>query len=217
MKILLGGLAGAALIVAEALPLQAADTVRYMARPGSKVTISGTSTIHDWDVVGRIIGGSFEVEPAFQTDKSLKSVKSLLTKETNPKAQVVIPIRSLKSGNQKMDEIMQEAMRAKKNPMIRFKLKWMVLKGEVPAAGTPVKFEVNGDLSVSGVTKNVTLPVVMERLPDGKIKFKGQTKLKMTDFGITPPSPKIPGMSLIKTGDEVTIKYEWLLAPRRKA
>jgi len=35
----------------------------------------------------------------------------------------------------------------------------------------------------------------------------------MTDFGIKPPSPDIPGLSsLIKTGDDVKITFEWTTA-----
>jgi hypothetical protein len=32
--------------------------------------------------------------------------------------------------------------------------------------------------------------------------------LKMTDFGIQPPSPAV-ALGLIKTADEVTINFEW--------
>lgn len=200
---------------ALATSLQAAeDTVRYVARPGSSVSIDGTSSIHDWTVEGKIIGGSFEVEKAFQTDLSLKSVKSLMSKETNPKAVISIPIRSLKSGKDLMDRIMQEAMKAEDNPMIKFELKEMVVKGDVPASGTPVKFDTKGDLSLSGETKTVDMEVTMERKEDNQVVFKGEKGLKMTDFGITPPSPNIPGGSLIKTGDEVTIKFEWVTKSR---
>lgn len=202
--------------VAVSTALQAADNlVRYMARPGGSVVVEGTSTIHDWSVEGKIIGGYFMVEPAFQTDLSLKSVKSLTTKEKNPKAVISIPIRSLKSGKDTMDRIMQEAMKADKHPMIRFTLKEMVVKGDVPASGSPVTFATKGDLSVSGVTKEIEMDVTMERKPEKTLVFQGQKQLKMTDFGITPPSPKIPGLgSIIKTGDEVTVKFTWIVKAR---
>ena len=41
-------------------------------------------------------------------------------------------------------------------------------------------------------------------LPDNKLKVTGNTKLKMTDFKVEPPSPKI-ALGLIKTGDEVKL------------
>jgi polyisoprenoid-binding protein YceI len=196
-------------------------TVRYAAKPGCLVIIDGTSSIHDWTVKGQIIGGSFELEPEFLTDKSLKSVKSFTAKDTAPKAEVKIPVKSLKSqtlvGASKMDEIMQEAMRMKDNPDIKYVLKEMKIKGEVPAAGSPVKFDAKGELAISGVTNTIDMEVTLQRLADDKVKFSATKVLKMTDYKITPPSPKIPGMSFIKTGDDVTIKFEWLLAPVKPA
>jgi polyisoprenoid-binding protein YceI len=192
---------------------QAADNwIRLASRPGCKVTMDGTSSIHDWTVEGAIIRGSFEVEPEFMTDKTLKSVKSLTTKEVNPKAELAIPIRSLKSGKQKMDEIMIEAMKGAEHKDIVYKLKEMVLKGDVAASGA-AKFDTKGDLTVAGVTKPCEMEIALERVDATKVKFTGEKKLKMTDFGIAPPSPEIPGMAAIKTGDDITIKFEWLLAP----
>ena len=44
-----------------------------------------------------------------------------------------------------------------------------------------------------------------------KLKTTGSTTVKMTDFGIQPPTPKFAG-GLIKTGDDVKITFEWLTA-----
>jgi polyisoprenoid-binding protein YceI len=109
-----------------------------------------------------------------------------------------------------MDEIMQEAMNMKEHKDIVFKLKEMVLKGEPDAAGN-AKFDVAGELTVAGKTKPSNLEVALQRLEGERFKFSGETKLKMTDFGITPPSPNIPGMQRITTGDELTIKFEWVV------
>jgi hypothetical protein len=38
---------------------------------------------------------------------------------------------------------------------------------------------------------------------------KGVLATKMTDFGIQPPAPNIPG-NPIKTADEVKVTFEWL-------
>jgi polyisoprenoid-binding protein YceI len=199
---------GTAAALALTASVQAADTgLRLASKPGGKVLMDGTSSIHDWTVESAIIKGYFEVEPEFLTDKSLKSVKSLMTKEANPKAEISIPVRSLKSGKQKMDEIMQEAMKATEHKDIVYKLKEMVVKGEVAASGA-AKFDTLGDLTVAGATKPCAMEVALD---DTKVKFTGTAKLKMTDFGITPPSPKIPGMDVIKTGDDIVIKFEWLL------
>ena len=207
-----------------AVLLQAADTMlMFGARPGSKVTIDGTSTIHDWTVEGAIIGGTFEIDPAFQTDKTLKSVACLNTKGKAPIAAITIPVRSLKSkvavASQRMDEVMYEAMRMKENPKIAYRLNEMVIKGTVPDSGTPVKFDTKGELTISGVTNKLEMEVTMERLtsPDGEmLKFSGSKVVKMTDFKIQPPAPKL-AMGAIKTGDEVTVKFEWVTGQKKDA
>jgi hypothetical protein len=47
-----------------------------------------------------------------------------------------------------------------------------------------------------------------------KLKVSGKTKLKMSQFGITPPAPKI-ALGLIKTGDEVSVEFNWFVAPKK--
>jgi hypothetical protein len=55
------------------------------------------------------------------------------------------------------------------------------------------------------------MQVAIDRVDKDKLKATGSTNVKMTDFGIQPPSPKMTG-GLIKTGDDVKITFEWLLA-----
>jgi len=192
-----------------------AETLRYVAKPGgAKVTIEGTSTVHDWITEGKIIGGSFEVEPSFRTDLTLKSVQSLHGKAPPPNVEVFIPVTSLKStvlaGREKMDEVMREAMRATENPRITYKLTSMTLKDPVPESGSPAKFNTKGQLQVAGVTNTIEMEVTMERLEGDRLKFSGTKALKMTDFKIAPPAPRL-AMGFIKTGDEVTIRFEWIV------
>ena len=153
------------LALALAAPgLRAAETVRYEAQPtGSEMRIDGTATGKTWACIGKLIAGSFEVEAAWQKDPSLKSVTCLGPGKAPPKCEVSIPIRSLKSqaavGATIMDNRMQKDMRAAQFPKIEYKLTEMVLKGEVPASGSPVTFDTKGTLAISGVTNEVACKV----------------------------------------------------------
>lgn len=188
--------------------LRAADTVKYLAQPGSEVKFDGTSNIHDWTVKGQIISGSIEVSPEF--DKDLKTVSPA------PKVDVTIPVRSLKSGNKKMDEVMQEHMNMKANPSIKYQLTGMTLKSEPKTPNGPAEFVSTGDLTVNGTKKSIEMPVTFERVDAGKLKIKGTIPLKMTDFGIKPPAPAL-AMGMIKTGDEIKVAIEWVLAKAAEA
>ena len=210
------------LILALALAFQglrAADTLVYEAQPvGSEMKIEGTATGKTWATIGRLIAGSFEVESAWQKDPSLKSVTCLGAGKTPPKCEVTIPIRSLKSqaavAAGTMDRRMQQEMKADKFPKIEYKLAEMVIKGEVPASGSPVTFDTKGKLAISGVTNEVSFPITMEREGADTLRFKGTYKTKMTAFGITPPEFALLGIGL-KTGDDVTLTWTWTTALKK--
>jgi polyisoprenoid-binding protein YceI len=185
----------------------AAGVVRYDAQPtGSKAKIEGTSTIHDWSMESSVIGGFMEVDANFPA--------SALTdpNAARPKVEVFLPVRAFKSYAKRMDEVMQEHMEEPKFKRIEYKLIELKPKS-APGTTGPLQFEAVGLLTVHGVTRTNTMPVTIEKL-DGKIKVTGKTPLKMTDFGVKPPAPTILGMSPIKTGDDITVSFEWLTARR---
>jgi polyisoprenoid-binding protein YceI len=200
----------AAAIALSALAVRAQDFVRYNAKPGSKVSIAGTSTIHDWTMDGQIIGGFMELPAGVEFDQSKSTVTGVTGDKLNARVQASIPVRSLKSSHAGMDEVMQQAMNEKAHPKIQYRLTEMKLKAS-HAAGTPFEFDTKGELVINGVTNVIALPVSIESADKTKLKVIGKIPLKMTDYKIKPPAPDI-GLGLIKTGDDITISIEWLVA-----
>jgi polyisoprenoid-binding protein YceI len=183
---------------------QAQNLIRYEAQPsGSKVKLQGSSTIHDWSADCAVIGGFMEVSPAFDAD--------LKTPTPPPKVQITIPVRQLKTSEGKsMDKVMYEHLNLPEHPTIKYQLISLTPK-------EASQFDAQGALTISGVTRTNTMPVSFERVDKTKIKVKGNTSLKMTDFGVKPPAPSILGMSLIKTDDNVKLSFEWTVAQPEKA
>jgi len=187
--------------------LSAQDTVRYSSKPGSKIKIEGTSTIHDWTVETTLLGGFMELGPDFPIDPS----KNPAPGKVNAKVETLIFVSSIKSGKKNMDDVMYETMKQKDFPKITYKLQGLTLK-ETPKPGQPMLFDSVGILNVAGLVTTNALQVTMEPQDNGeKILVKGNTTLKMTDFGMKPPAPTI-GLGLIKTGDEVKVSFEWFTA-----
>ena len=178
-----------------------AQTVKYQASPGSKLTMAGTSTIHDWTIESALIGGSLEWDAAFDAAPNPGKV-------SGAKVETTVLVRSLNSGKSAMDAVMQDAMKAEANPKISYKLNELTLKEAPKSATDAMQFESKGDITVSGVTKPLAMPVTITREGD-KLKIHGVTPLKMTDHGIKPPAPAV-GLGLIKTGDEVKITFDWV-------
>lgn len=208
-----------ALLVTAVLPLQAADTLRYNAKPGSKMRIEGTSNIHDWQVEGKLIAGYMEVPATFPTEPG----KAVQPGKMDVKAESFVTVRSLasiekdgKPYNTKMDDIMYEKLLAGQHPKISYKLKELTLKEAPKAKDAPYMFDSKGDLTVAGVTKEIAMPVQVIPTADKKMRVTGTVDLKMSDFKIEPPAPKI-ALGLIKTGDPVKVIFEWQLALKEPA
>lgn len=181
--------------------------VRYDAQPtGSKTKMEGTSTIHDWSMESAVIGGFMEVDANFPVSALTDPAAA------KPKVELFMPVRSFKSYTKKMDDVMQEHMNEPKFKRIEYKLTELKPKSAAGSTGA-LQFEAVGNLTISGTTKPHTMPVTIEK-KDGKLKVTGKTALKMTNFGVKPPAPTIAGMSLIKTGDDITLTFEWVTAQK---
>lgn len=185
--------------VCAALAALAADSIYFESRPGTKIKLDGTSTMHVWTVESQIIKGTLEVPAGFAKDPAAAA--------KNTKVEVAIPVRSLKSGKSAMNTIMWEAMKMKDHPNIEYKLLELTPKSG-GAPGAIAQFDAKGALKVAGVTRTNTMPVTIEKLDATKAKVTGTTTVKMTDFGIKPPAPTV-GLGFIKTGDDVKIAFEW--------
>jgi YceI-like domain len=210
----------AALLVLATASLRAADApIPFDSLPGGKVRIEGTSSIHDWQVEGRLIGGRLETGAGFPCEAG----QTVSPGKVDAKVDVFIPVRSLKSVEKdgrpysdSMDDIMYGKLLQPTYPRILYHLDELILKEAAHAADAPYVCEAKGELVVAGVTNKVTMSVQITPLGNKKLKITGNTAVKMTDFKIEPPAPKI-ALGLIKTGDEVKLTFEWVVGQKPPA
>ena len=195
------------------LPLQ-----QYIARPGSKVRIEGTANIiHPiWQVESPFIGGTLELGPGFP----LAAGQALEPGPIPAEATAFITVRSLKSVepdgrpySDQMDEVMYEHLRERQNKLIRYRLVELTLIGTTNYNNDlRYEFDSRGDLAIAGVTNEITMPVFVLPLGNGKLKISGGTSLKMTSFEIAPPDHNLT-VGHMKVGDDVSIKFDWVVWP----
>jgi polyisoprenoid-binding protein YceI len=152
-----------------------------------------------------VIGGFIEADAGFP-ESALKGGDA-----AKPKVEVFIPVRTLKSYNKRMDEVYQEHMEEPKFKKMEYKL--TELKGKGDAKAGKCEFDAIGTLTVHGVAKTITMPVTIEKVDAKKIKITGATSLKMSDYGVKPPSPDI-GVAKITTGDDIKVTLEWTPAQK---
>ena len=163
----------------------------------SKLTINGDSSVHKWKVETKVVGGFLQVDSAALAEAG----------KIEAKGKVIIPVRQLKSGKKRMDEVMHAAMNEKKHKLIDFTLAGLNVNS---VKGGVANCASNGSIKINGKTKPLTMDISIASKGD-QLVVRGSANLKMTDFGIKPPSPKLPTGSIV-TKDEIKIIFEWVVA-----
>lgn len=205
-------------LLAAALPLIHAEAqTRFNSQPGkASVKVAGTSTFHDWEMEGHLIGGFISLDQGVEIDQAGGKINGLKDGKMPATVRAFIPVSSIHSKAEhlpdKMDELMQEYMKATDFPAILYTGKTLTLSNSAP--GKPFVFNATGDLAISGVTNSVTFPVQIEQVDASHLHVTGKTTFKMTDFKIDPPAPHPLGLPTMKCGDDVTITIDWFLQKR---
>ena len=179
----------------------AAQGTKMTVRPESKVTLAGSSNVHDWTCSTGSFNASIELDPIYQF-RPLTSVAKPITKVV-----VTIPVRSLKCGHGKMDDNMYKALKADEFPEIRYVLETYEINKELTTAESFAAHTI-GELTVAGKAAKIEIPIVAERKDGGAMKGEGTVKLLMTDFGIKPP---VALLGTLRTKNEIEIKFQVLL------
>ena len=149
----------------------------------SKVGIQGTSSLHDWESTVE----SFSINGNIGPDQISDLVASF-------------KVESIKSGKAIMDSKTQDALKADKHPNIVFKATTLKIEnGLVKGSGT---------LTIAGSAKPFQFNATSKALAAGGLQIAGSTKLKMSDFGVEPPTAMF---GTLTTGDEVTVTYEIII------
>jgi len=183
--------------------------VRYLDDPAaSSLTINGSSTLHDWTVQGGRI-------PGFVTIKG--GVPASLGKGEKPNIQpeslqVSIPVSSLSGESEDMTESMYNAMNHEKHKKIRFKGTGMSFDRRINS--NTVRMNAEGNVTVSGTTKELRLKVRVTRLAPGRFRATARKNLKMTDFGIDPPTALAGTVTVY---DQVTVDLTWTVVKQTGA
>ncbi len=154
----------------------------------SKFIIKGTSSLHDWEMVSDDCTGSIRMDATSET-LAISDIK------------VKLQVKSLKSGKKIMDNKTYDALKEDKFPTITYQYEKI---GALKETG-PNTYSVtlNGTLTIAGKSKKVPIDVLINQT-NKSITIKGEKPLKMTDFGVEPPTALL---GTIKTGDDITIDF----------
>jgi polyisoprenoid-binding protein YceI len=174
--------------------LAATGASAQMALPGnltlgvsSKIWFDGTSNVRSFSCAAK----KLDLDVTTAADATpMNLVKS---------ASLSIPVALIDCNNGTMNGHMREALKADKNPTITWKM------SSYKVEGTTV--EISGTLTIAGKEN----PIVLRGTgvaENGTVTLKGTKLLKMTDYGVKPPSLMFGTM---KVADAVTVSFDLVL------
>jgi hypothetical protein len=153
----------------------------------TKLSIDGTSTVHDWTIEAEKFDGKADLTIE---NNALQGINSLSFN---------VQVKSLKSGKSAMDDNTYEALKEEDHPIIKYEFRSM---DNVEVSGNTTTMDTKGLLTIGGTSKIVNMKVKADATSG--IVFSGDITFKMSVFEIDPPTAVF---GTIKTGDEVTIKF----------
>jgi len=161
----------------------------YFVQNKSTLIIYGTSTLKNWKMTHQRV----ECQDAV----SIVNNKDLVLQHLSFHAKV----KELKSDFPILDGLTYKALRADQYPYVVFSI---LSAKKLTVVNDKGKGIVVGLLTIAGVSKEVSIPAEAMRLPNGLAKVSGSIQLKMSSFGITPPTAL---MGLLKTGDDIKVVF----------
>lgn len=158
----------------------------------AEISVSGTSNLHDWTMKGKSLPASAEFSMKSAATSQLLSLNQL---------SFTLPVKNLKSSEGLLNSRAYKALQADKFSTIVFKM----ISSEVTSLGSnQYQIKALGNLTISGVTKEISLVAVSRVNADGTMTITGNKKMKMTDFGIKPPSFML---GALKTSNDISIDF----------
>jgi len=194
--------AAAVALMATSLTAQSGSAIRLQLAPGSQLTFDGTSTLHGFSCTTKTMQAYVDVDPAYRT----ANLNTLARPIVN--VQVVIPAKSLSCGGE-LEGNMLKTINAAKYPYIIYKLSnYDVVSGS--ASATSFAAATQGRLAIAGTENPITMNIDATRGSDGTATATGAQTIKLTDFGIKPPSFFLGSL---RVGNELKVKFVLKASP----
>lgn len=179
------------LALAMVFALGAFAQVKYSSKNALNLVVSGTSTLHDWDM--KSSQGNFDATFSFNAAGAVTGISGL---------SFTTPATALKSEKDAMDKNAYKALKTDKSPNISF----TAASATVTAVNaTDFSVKAVGKLNIAGAPLDAEIVATGKVNADKSITITGAKKISMKEFGMTPPSFM---MGTIKTGNEVTLKFD---------
>jgi polyisoprenoid-binding protein YceI len=158
-------------------------------KENSELTVSGTSNLHDWEMVAETFSGETSIT---MDEGNITEISSVY---------FTCAVADILSDKRIMNNKAHDALKEKKHPEIKFQMN----RGNA-AKLADGKIDLTGTLTIAGKPKTVNVTSDYQLDSGNKLSVMGEVTLKMTDFGIEPPTAMF---GAVETDDKVTVKYSF--------
>ena len=168
-------------------------------QPESQLWVDGTSTVRPF----KCVASGVEADVVTTGDGAIGALAAGEKAVTSVSLRV--PAAKLDCANETMNSHMRKAIKADESPVITFELG----SYELVTATAGMQAKLAGTLSLGGATKPITMDVALVKDSTGALRVKGSYDLRMTEYGLKPPSLMMGAMKvkeLVKVGFDLQLK-----------
>jgi polyisoprenoid-binding protein YceI len=166
------------------------------------LTIEGTSTVRSWTC--EAAEPDIRLEPATGFEAGVLAGEKALETLT-----IGFAVAGIDCGNRTMDEHLQKALGMSRHPRVTYRLS----RYDLERAAAGVAATATGELTIAGESRPIQMTVDVLAGPDGRLRVRGAQELRMTDFGVRPPTLML---GTLRVGDEVRVQFDVSLRPRAR-
>ncbi|HJR62764.1 MAG TPA: YceI family protein [Gemmatimonadaceae bacterium] len=166
--------------------------------PETKLWVEGTSTVRSWKCEATQVQGAVTFEGELGT--ALEDMRAIDAVVIN------VPIAQLDCKNGTMNNHMRKALKAAENPVINFR---MTARELTPGPDGALTVNLAGLLLIAGAEKEISMTANAVQNASGQYAVTGKYELKMTEWGVKPPSLMLGTM---RVREDVVVNFEIVLA-----
>lgn len=175
----------------------ASAQAKFGAKDNITIKVTGTSTMHDWEMKSN--AGECSATFALDSEGAITKFESM---------SFSVSSKALKSGKTAMDKNAYKALKADQHS----KISAVLVSGEV-SSKDKINYTLKGKmkLTIAGQTRETDIVATAKRINDTSFSIKGEKNIKMTDYGMAPPSFM---MGAVKTGDAIELGFDLVIHQR---
>ncbi len=169
------------------------DTTTFQLHEESEMIVHGSSNVRDWTMDVESFSGQADFSPAESGSPAIHSIS------------VEVPVEALVANRSSMQEKAHKALKKEDYPTVQFRSDSVTV---ATAEADSFAVIANGDLSIAGETRTVTLRAKGASQGDNGYHVRGEHELKLSEFNVERPSALLGALTV---SDGIRLTFDVML------